>query len=85
MRTSLKPGNQVLLKKGWSHNGSQGPLEIQSRPPRKRYFVCKAYPMGVRVQYTAIDWIKTAEINRVAVPGPVLLNRIGPVLELTPA
>ncbi len=85
MRTSLKPGNQVLLKEGWSYAGSQGPLEIQSRPPRKRYFVCKAHPMGVRVQYTAIDWIKTAEINGTAVPDPVLLSRIGTVLEPTPA
>ena len=41
--------------------------------------------MGVRVQYAAIDWLKTAEINGVAVPGPVLLNRIGPVLEPTHA
>jgi len=42
-------------------------------------------PMGIRVQYAAIDWIKTAEANGVAVPGPVLLSRIGPVLEPTPA
>jgi hypothetical protein len=83
MRTRLKPGNQVLLKKGWNYEGSQGPLVIQSRPPRKRYFVCKAHSMGVRVQYAAIDWIKTAEINGVAVPGPVLLSRIGTVLEPT--
>ena len=85
MQTSLKPGNQVVLKDGWSHNGSQGPFVIQSRPRRKRHFVCKAYTMGVRVQYAAIDWIKTAEANGVAVPGPVLLSRIGPALELTPA
>ena len=85
MRTRLKAGDQVLLKNGWSYNGSQGPFVIQSRPPRKRHFVCKAYPMGVRVQYAAIDWIKTAEINGTAIPGPVLLNRIGTVLERTPA
>ena len=85
MRTSLKAGDQVLLKNGWSYEGSQGPFVIQCRPRRKRHFVCKAYPMGVRVQYAAIDWIKTAEINGVAVPGPVLLNHIGPVLEPAPA
>ncbi len=85
MRTNLKPGDQILLKEGWNCEGSRGPLEVQSRPPRKRYFVCKAHSMGVRVQYTAIDWIKTAEINGVTIPGPVLLSRIGPVLELTPA
>ena len=32
-------------------------------------------------QYAAIDWAKTAETNGVTVPGPVLVNRIGPVLE----
>lgn len=30
---------------------------------------------------SAIDWPKTAEINGVAVPEPVFVNRIAPVLE----
>jgi hypothetical protein len=32
-----------------------------------------------------IDWGKTVGINGVTVPCPVLLNRIGPVLEPRPA
>ena len=80
----MKPGSQVMLSDGYSYQGSQGPLEILSRPARKRQFVCKGFPIGVRVQYAAIDWIKTAEANRVTIPAPVLVNRIA-VLEPTPA
>ena len=58
MRTKLKPGSQVMLSDGYSYQGSQGPLEILSRPARKRYFVCKGLPTGVRVQYAAIDWTR---------------------------
>jgi hypothetical protein len=32
----------------------------------------------------AIDWGKTAEANSVTVSGPVLVNRIGPILEPLP-
>ena len=85
MRTRLGPGSQVLLHDGWDYQGSQGPFTVESRPRRKRYFLCKSGLSLVRVQYTAIDWIKTAEINSVTVPGPVLVNRIGTVLEPTPA
>ena len=77
MRTRLGPGSQVLLRDGWDYQGSQGPFTVESRPRRKRYFLCKSGLSLVRVQYTAIDWIKTAEINGVTVPGPVLVNRIG--------
>ena len=49
------------------------------------HFRCKSGLSLVRVQYTAIDWITTAEINGVTLPSPVLVNRIGPVLEPTPA
>ena len=83
-RKSLQRGSQVLLRKGWDHHGSQGPFEVQSRPHRKRYFVCQGVCMGVRVPYSAIDWGRTTEINGVAVPGPLFVNRIGPVLEPTP-
>ena len=48
MRTRLKPGNQVLLKDGWSYAGSRGPLVIQCRPPRKRHFVCKMFASRAR-------------------------------------
>ena len=85
MRPRLGPGSQVLLRDGWDYQGSQGPFTVESRPRRKRYFLCKSGLSLVRVQYAAIDWIKTAEINSVTVPGPVLVNRIGPVLEPTPA
>jgi hypothetical protein len=84
MRSSLTPGSQVLLNDGWSYDGSQGPLEIQSQPLRKRYFICSRGTSRVRIQYAAIDWGKTADINGVTVPGPVLVNRIGPILERTP-
>lgn len=85
VRNGLGAGSQVFLRDGWSYQGSQGPFVVESRPRRKRYFLCKSGLSRVRVQYTWIDWIKTAEINGVAVPGPALLNRIGPVLEPTPA
>ena len=84
MRAKLKPGSQVMLSDGYSYQGSQGPLEILSRPARKRYFVCKGFSVGVHVQYAAIDWIKTAEANCVTIPGPILMNRITAVLEPTP-
>ena len=85
MRTRLGPSSQVLLRDGWDYQGSRGPFAVESRPRRKRYFLCKSGLSLVRVQYAAIDWIKTAEINGVTVPSPVLVNRVGPVLEPTPA
>jgi len=84
MRTRLRSGSQVLLRDGWDYLGSQGPFTIESRPRRKRYFVCTAGLARVRIQYAAIDWVKTAEINGVTVPGAVLVNRIGPVSEPMP-
>ena len=85
MRNRLEPGSQVLLRSDWAFQGSQGPFAVESRPRRKRYFLCAGGFSRVRVQYAAIDWAKTAEINGVTVPGPVLVNRIGPVLQPTPA
>ena len=84
MRTRLGPGSQVFLRDGWDYMGSQGPFAVESRPRRKRYFICVSGTAHVRVQYAAIDWAKTAETNGVTVPGPVLVNRIGPVLEPLP-
>ncbi len=84
LRTRLEPGSQVLLREGWDYQGSRGPFAVESRPPRKRYFLCKSGLSLVRVRYAGIDWIKTAEINGVAVPAPALVNRIGPLLEPTP-
>lgn len=84
MRTRLRPGGQVLLRNGWDYMGSQGPFAVESRPRRKRYFICMGGLSRVRIQYVAIDWGKTAEINGVTVPGPVLVNRIGRILEPTP-
>jgi hypothetical protein len=77
MRTRLEAGSQVLLRDGWDYRGSQGPFTVDSRPYRKQSFLCKSGPSLVRVKYAAIDWTKTAEINGVTVPGPVLVNRIG--------
>ena len=84
MRPRLQPGSQVLLRPGWNYKGSRGPFTIESRPRRKRHFLGTVGPSPVRIPYAAIDWIKTAEINGVTVPGPVLVNRIGPVLEPMP-
>ena len=84
MRTRLGPGSQVLLRDGWDCMGSQGPFAVESRPRRKRYFICVSGVARVRIQYAAIHWIKTAEANGMTVPGAVLVNRIGPVLEPTP-
>jgi hypothetical protein len=81
MRSKLGAGSQVFLNNGWGHMGSQGPFVVESRPHRKRYFICVSGLFRVRVQYAAIDWTKTAEINGVNVSGPALVNRIGPVLE----
>ena len=84
MRTRLAAGSRVFLREGWSYMGRQGPLAVESRPPRKRYFICTDGSARVRVQYAAIDWTKTAEVNGVAVPAPVLVNRIAPVLAPIP-
>jgi hypothetical protein len=84
MRTRLCPGNQVLLRNGWDFQGSQGPFAIEFPPHRKRYLLCTSGLSRVRIQFAAIDWSKTAEINGVTVPGAVLVNRIGPVLAPTP-
>ncbi len=83
MRPRLGAGGQVFLRNGWSCMGSQGPFAIESRPPRKRYFICTCGTAHIRIQYAAIDWTKTAEINGVTLPGPVFVNRIGPILEPT--
>ena len=85
MRAKLKPGSQVMLSDGYSYQGSQGPLEIISRPRRKRHFECKGFPIGVRVPYAAIDWAKTAEANGVTIPAPVLVNRIGGIATVSPS
>ena len=82
MRTRLGVGSQVLLRDGWDYMGGQGPFAIESRPRRKRYFICVSGTTRVRIQYAAIDWAKTAEINGVTVSGPVLVNRIGPLTHL---
>ena len=84
MRTRLGPGSQVFLRDGWDYMGSQGPFAVESRPRRKRYFICVIGTAHVRVRYAAIDWGKTAEINGVAVSGPILVNRIGLVLTPLP-
>jgi hypothetical protein len=83
MQTSLGPGSRLLMQSGWSYCGCQGPLEIESRPRRKRHFICKDGLSRVRVPYAAIDWVKTAQINGVTLPEPVLVNDIGPVLAPT--
>jgi hypothetical protein len=85
MRNRLGPGSQAILREGYSCQGSQGPFAVESRPRRQRHFICAVVQGRARVPYAAIDWIKTAEINSVAVPTPVLVNRIGPVLAPTPA
>jgi len=82
MRSRLGPGSQVLLRDGWSYGGSQRPFAVESRPPRKRYFICVSGIARVRIQYAAIDWIKTAAANGVAVSGPIFVNRIAPVADL---
>ena len=84
MRTRLRPGDQVLLRKSWDYMGSQGPFVLESRPCRKQYFICMSGLSRVRIQHVAIDWGKTAEINGVTVPDLVLVNRIGRILEPTP-
>jgi hypothetical protein len=66
---------------GWGCLGSRGPFAVESRPRRKRYFLCAGGFSRVRIQCAAIDWAKTAEVNGVTVPGLVLMNRIGPVLQ----
>lgn len=81
MRPKVGPGSQVMLSDGWDYLGSKGPIAVESRPPRKRYFICLAGGSRVRVQDKAIDWTKTAEINHVAVPGATVVNRIGPIVE----
>jgi len=85
MRAKLEPGSRVMLRDGYSYQDSQGPLEILSRPDRKRHFVCQGFPGDVRVPYAAIDWGKTAEANGVTLPEPVFVNRIASILEPTPA
>ncbi len=82
MRTRLGPGGQVFLRDGWDYMGSRGPFAVESRPHRKRYFICVAGSSHLRIQYAAIDWTKTAESNGVTVPGPILVNRIGHVVDL---
>ena len=81
MRNRLQGGRQVVLRDGWDFMGSQGPFVVETRPQRKRHFLCSCGSSRVRVQYVAIDWPKTAEINGIAVPEPHFLNRIAPVLE----
>ena len=78
MRGELKPGSQVLLRDRYSYCDSQGPFAVEIRPPRQRHYVCATKWGRVRVQYAAIDWPKTAEANGVAIPAPVLENRIAP-------
>jgi hypothetical protein len=84
MRTRLAAGSQIALAEGWDHLGSRGPFAVESRPRRQRHFLCAVGLGHVRVPYTAIEWCKTAEANGVTVPGPVLMNRVGPVLEPAP-
>jgi hypothetical protein len=82
MRTRLGPDSQVFLRNRWDYMGSHGPFAVESRPHRKRYFICVSGTARVRVRYAAIDWAKTAEVNGVAVSSPILVNRTGHVVDL---
>jgi hypothetical protein len=81
MRPRLGAGGRIFLRDGWSSMGSQGPFVVDSRPPRKRHFICACGTAPLRIQYAAIDWTKTAQINGVSLPGPVFVHRIGPVAD----
>jgi hypothetical protein len=84
MRAKLRPGSQVLLKDGWDYLGSQGPFAVTSQTIRKQHVLCAAGLARVRIPYMAIDWIRTAEVNGAAVPGPVFVNYIDSVVEPRP-
>ena len=61
-----KEGDKIFLW-GCSYNGSEGPFDVIERPKNKRYFRCvSSHYEYVRIKYSQIDWIKTAESNNVA-------------------
>ena len=66
-RNKLQKGDKLFLE-GCDYEGSKGPFDIIERPKRKRYFKCvsNSYHSWVKVKYSQIDWVKTAEINDVA-------------------
>ena len=67
-RSKLKEGDKIFLEGCW-YEDSQGPFTILNRPSRKRYFRCDTGSYNhsyVKIKYSQIDWIKTAEANDVA-------------------
>ncbi len=81
-RSSLKEGHKLLLRKGWTYEGSRGPFYVVSKPKGRRSYVarsgCESH-FGIRVNYNAIDWTETAAANGFAIDAPLRENRIGPV------
>jgi len=64
-RKKLKKGDKIFL---WhcEYKGKKGPFDIIEKPWKKRYFRCAdGLYSSVRVKYSQIDWVKTAERNNV--------------------
>jgi len=76
-------GDLLVLPKGtyFGQPGNRGPFQIQSRNSRRRTFYCTSSWGNVRVSYSKVDWLETAQANNIEVTCPETVNRIGEVQE----
>lgn len=80
---NLKAGQKVSLITGCSFFGEEI-VEVIERPSSsKRMYLCCDIANGqkVRVRFTQIDWLKTAELNKIEVEIPEEYNRLGKFVE----
>ncbi len=77
----VKPGMQLQLRSRCSIDGSQGPFTITERPKRGRRFICDVSTYRrYRIRYAEVDWLVTAELNKIPLVEPSQVNRVGKVL-----
>lgn len=79
-RSRLESGHRLVLRDGWSYDGSRGPFLLEAKATRQRYYIARVgseHHAGFRARYTAIDWTATAAANEFSVPSPMLENRVG--------
>jgi len=76
----LEQGSKVVLYNCTYHGKKEGvTVEERMGYVRKRQaYRCKdEYGYGVRVKFSQIDWLKTAEVNGIEITVPEAFNRVG--------
>jgi len=68
VRKALASGLKICLDRFLSFNGDHTPRAIRSVNRKRRSVIVEGAWGGVRVKYSQIDWLKTAETNEIKLP-----------------